>query len=184
MKVWTIAALALAPAVAFSAVDSDCFWGKESIACALDRVDDAKVADTLVEPVLAKAGWKHGCYRVLFIKGDNGGPDTLLVAVDGPRGGSAPGCTTPVVEGLTPAETKRILDRGGTFQDVMKATSEKSIRKGEAEAATEGQLRDIGLAIKKAILASPEPTKSRLLRKTRQLVLGSGYGAEYRVSLP
>ena len=133
LRACACAALALAPALAFSAVDPDCFWGKESIACALDRVDDAKMADTLVEPVLAKAGWKHGCYRVLFIKGTNGGPDTLLVAVDGPRGGSAPGCTIPTAAELTPAETQRILDRGGTFQDVMNATSEKSIREGKAE---------------------------------------------------
>lgn len=169
---------------AAAAVDPDCFDREFGFICHKGRVEDAKVADELVAPVLARAGWVRGCYRVQYVKGDAGRLDVLLVGVDGRRGAMAPGCKQIEPAKLTVAEAREIQRRGGGMQELMKAIGDRTNAKGARESATSAELLEIGKAIKKSILAADTATKSRLLRDTRQISLGSGYGGEATIPLP
>ena len=133
--------------------------------------------------MLAKAGWAHGCYRVLITRGDDGGAGTLLVLIDGSKGAPESTCQVPVVEGLSADEVGSIRGDGGGLQDMVSATAEKSAKKGAATAATPDQVKEIGRALT-AILAAPSPTRSRLLRSVKRLSVGNGYGADVDPSLP
>jgi hypothetical protein len=174
----------LAPTHAFSEVDADCLESSDAFVCAPERLEDARLADRIAQPVLAKAGWAHVCYRVLISKGDEGDAGTLLVLVDGSKGAPESWCQVPVVEGLTADEVASIRRRGGSLQHVVSATAEKSARKGADNAATPDQVKEIGKALKNAILAAPPTTRSRVLRGVKQLSVGNGYGADVDLPLP
>lgn len=80
------------PARARAAVAPDCFSGDLSVTCALSRVDEAKDVDKPAKPVFERRGWDWSCYEIQYIRGDNGGPDTVMVSVNGVRGGKPPSC--------------------------------------------------------------------------------------------
>ncbi len=191
MHRWAIAALSMmvmqalvCSSSALAAVDDDCLAGKNSFICHTGRLVDAQIVDGIAAPAMAKAGWAQGCYTVQYVKGDAGGPDTLLLAVHAGPGGKAPACRLPPAEKLTTAEVKRIQAAGGGFDEVLKATAMKSAAKGEAQAASPAQLRQLGQALKSAIKAAPPQTRDQLLRHTRRIALGNGYGGEAEVALP
>jgi hypothetical protein len=99
-------------------------------------------------------------------------------------GGTVPACLDLQAGEQTPAEAKEIYAKEGRQQEMMQAIAAKTIAKGERESATAAQLQDIGKAIKRAILAADSASKTRLLRNTRQISLGSGYGTEATIPLP
>jgi hypothetical protein len=80
-------------------VSQDCFAGNLSVTCALNRVDEAKDVDKLAAPVFERRGWNWSCYEVQYIRGDNGGPDTILISVNGVRGGGPPSCGARLDQG-------------------------------------------------------------------------------------
>ena len=173
----------LAPAVILANVDPDCFES-EPFVCARDRVDETKIADRVAQPVLTKAGWAHGCYRVLIWAGDDGGPGTLLLVLSGPKGAPESWCQAPVVEGLTDQEALEIQKRGGGLREAMRAIAEKSRKKGKANSASLEQVQQIGAALRAAILATPSAVRARILRQTKTLMVANGYGAEWMQTLP
>lgn len=183
MKWAALIALAM-PAAGAAEVDPDCLSGPDAFICHTVRLADAQLVDGIAAPVMAKAGWAQGCYTVQYVKGDAAGPDTLLLAVHAGPGGKAPACRLPPAEKLTTTEVKRIQAAGGGFDEVLKATARKSAAKGEAQAATPTQLRQLGQALKAAIKAAPAQTRDQLLRHTRRIALGNGYGGEAEVALP
>lgn len=183
-RLGAFASVTRAATLADADVDPDCFAGADSFVCHKGRVEDAKLVEQFAAPVLARYGWSRSCVTVQFIRGDEGRPDTLMVSVNGPKGGRAPSCLQPPVEKLTDAEVRRILSRGGGQQDLMQAIGEKSSTRGAREAATSAQLREIGAELKAAILAAPSITKARLTKNTGKISLGSGYGAEADIPLP
>lgn len=170
---------------ALADVSPDCFAEemREVSLCAQNRIEDAEAADRLLAPVIARHGWSRGCYELQYVAGDNGGPDTLLISIHGARGGSAPACRSIRAVALSAGEVRQIQDRGGTFDDAVKATARKSLRRGRATAATEDEVRSIGRDIKRALLTSTAAVRARLLRHTRQISLGNGYGVEVEVTL-
>jgi len=174
----------LSPVRVLAEVDPDCRAGADAFVCAPERLEDASIADRIAQPVLANAGWAHGCYRVLITSGDDGGAGTLLVLIDGSKGAPESTCQVPVVEGLAADEVGSTRTRGGGLQDAVSATAQKSAKKGAASAATPDQVKQIGRALKAAILAAPSPTRSRLLRSVKRLSVGNGYGADVDLSLP
>lgn len=54
-----------------------------------------EVADALLAPHVARAGWAGACFRLQDVAGDAGAPDTLLLVLHGARGGRAPACLVP-----------------------------------------------------------------------------------------
>jgi hypothetical protein len=165
-------------------VDPDCFETEFSITCHKDRVGDATLLDQLAQPILAAAGWSRGCYRVSYVKGDKGRPDSVVVGVDGLKGSSVPACQRIDQAALTDAEARSIQRQGGGQKELMKAISDKTVAKGKKESASSAELMALGRSLKKAVLAADPDVRSRLLRKTNQIVLGSGFGGEARLALP
>lgn len=82
-----------------AAVSPDCFYGDMSVTCALNRVDEAKDLDKLARPIFERRGWDWSCYEVQYVRGDGGKPDTILVSVNGVRGGWPPSCGARLEQG-------------------------------------------------------------------------------------
>ena len=93
-------------------VSKDCFAGELSITCAMNRVDEAKDVDKLAAPIFERRGWNWSCYEVQYIRGDAGAPDTIVVNVNGVRGGRPPICGTTLANGdrgaMTVSELKAV----------------------------------------------------------------------------
>jgi hypothetical protein len=142
-----LAACALSPASATADVHPDCFDAEWGVTCFKDRVEDAKLIDAVLAPALARLGWERACYLVQYVKGDNGGPDLILVSVQGAMHEHAPTCTRLSLPG-DPRERSR-----GT---------------GSRE------LRRIAERLKKALLDSPKAVRTKTLRNLREITVVDG----------
>ncbi len=91
--------LLLVAAPAKAEVSPDCFAGTLSFTCAVNRVDEAKDVDKLAKPIFERRGWDWACYEVQYIRGDDGRPDTIMVSVNGIRGGRPPTCGARLDQG-------------------------------------------------------------------------------------
>ena len=72
-------------------VDESCFTSEE-VLCARSRAGDAKAGDRYLEATLASAGWSKACYSIMYLAGDNGGPDAMSIALHGVRGSTEQEC--------------------------------------------------------------------------------------------
>jgi hypothetical protein len=169
---------------AMADVDPDCFAGELSVTCSLNRVDEAKDADKLFRPVLEKLGWDWSCYRVQYIHGDNGGPDTLSVVIFGPKGSKAPECIVGATPKLEPEVQRDLEARGAGVDEAIQALSKQARKEGAAKAANKAQLKKIGVELKKVIAKASDALREEILRKADKLSLGSGYGDDFDLPLP
>lgn len=164
-------------------VAADCFDGTESFACALNRVNDARELDRLLKPILQRHGWSSGCYEVMYIQSDPGDSDAISLILNGPKRGVAPNCRTPTVARVPLERVKQIQRAGGGLQDVMRETSERTIKRRKETAATEKEMHEVADELRKVLLSSPRALRTRLLRNTNTLSIGSGFGG-FEVPLP
>jgi hypothetical protein len=78
---FNIAAQLLVGSTAFGDVDPDCTG--DALICARGRADDAVALDALLVGPLGEAGWARSCYAVMYVAGDKGSRDTVVVALQG-----------------------------------------------------------------------------------------------------
>jgi hypothetical protein len=95
--------------------------------------------------------------EVEYVKGDEGGPDAILVILNGPKGGTAPACRNP--------------------------TYEPDERKAAARAAGSAVLKKVGTELKKAILSADPRVRARLLKNTDVIERGDGWAGEATIKL-
>jgi hypothetical protein len=136
-------AMLLVSAPAFADVSPDCFAGELSITCALNRVDEAKDVDKLAMAIFERRRWNWSCYEVQYIRGDAGGPDTLVVSVNGVRGGRPPTCGTTLANGDRDAMSNRELKLVGdelrrALKSAPKAHRDELLRKVKQLVVTNG----------------------------------------------
>lgn len=169
---------------AFAEVDPDCLEGSDSFLCASNRLGDATEIDKMLVPIAEKSGWSGDCISVLYTKGDSGGPSTIVVSINGPKGGRAPSCKAPEAGGLSQKEARSLERRGATANEWRQAHTDTAKKHARASAATDLVLRKIGEELKKALMQAPKPVRDRLLLKVRALHLGNGHGTERDFPLP
>lgn len=172
-----------APGRVLAAVDLDCFAGADSFTCDQSRVKDAEAVDSLFRPIIEKAGWNWRCYSVQYVRGDGDAAGTLLVSIRGPKGGAAPDCLAAPVAKLDPKVERQLDARGASVAERMKALAEQAQTQGAARAATDAELKKIGAELRRALIASPDRLRTRLMAKTGTLSLGSGYRDGVEISL-
>lgn len=128
---------------AHAEVSNDCFAGDLSVTCAMNRVDVAKDVDKLAAPIFERRGWNWSCYEVQYIRGDAGGPDTLVVSVNGVRGGRPPTCGTMLANrdrsAMTTTELKAVgVELKKALTTAPKAHRDELLRKVDKLVITNG----------------------------------------------
>jgi hypothetical protein len=176
--------LGLLPLPASADVHPDCLDQQWGVTCDKARVADARTIDQVVAPLATRLGWKQGCYRVQYVKGDDGAPGTILVRLHGAKGGAAPACITTAFPSLTPGEKQALVDRGLRGDALAQAAIQVSTEKAQRAAASETTLRKLAAELLAAIAALPAEDRGRLLRGVADIVVVNGWGGTGSASVP
>ncbi|HCF59586.1 MAG TPA: hypothetical protein DFS52_16525 [Myxococcales bacterium] len=69
----------------FAEVEADCYEGAAAKTCRPDRLGELRLADIVMGKALRRAGWDGRSFGVQYLASSDGGPDTLLFTLRGPK---------------------------------------------------------------------------------------------------